>query len=70
MKNRTPHKKSENTRVAAYLRVSDPSQVDTHSLDAQMADIQRWCQRRGYELVRCYVEEGKSAYHRARRPTA
>jgi site-specific DNA recombinase len=48
-------------RVVAYIRVSDPSQVEGYSLDAQKADIIRWCQRRGYELVAIYVEEGKSA---------
>jgi site-specific DNA recombinase len=48
-------------RVVAYIRVSDPSQVEGYSLDAQKADIMRWCQRRGYELAAIYVEEGKSA---------
>jgi len=48
-------------RVVAYTRVSDPSQVEGYSLDAQKADIIRWCQRRNYELVGTYVEDGKSA---------
>jgi hypothetical protein len=30
-------------RVAGYRRVSDESQVDGHSLDAQLSEIQRWC---------------------------
>ena len=47
--------------MVAYTRVSDPSQVEGHSLDAQKADIIRWCQRRGYELISTYVEDGKSA---------
>jgi len=54
-------KKTSHLRVAAYLRVSDPSQVEKYSLDAQRADIKRWCKRHGYELVRVYTEEGKSA---------
>ena len=54
-------KKTSHNRVAAYLRVSDPSQVEKYSLDAQLADIKRWCKRHGYELVQVYVEEGKSA---------
>jgi site-specific DNA recombinase len=48
-------------RVVAYTRVSDPSQVEGYSLDAQEADIIRWCQRRNYKLVGTYVEDGKSA---------
>jgi DNA invertase Pin-like site-specific DNA recombinase len=48
-------------RVVAYIRVSDPSQVEGYSLDAQKADIIHWCHRRGYELAAIYVEEGKSA---------
>ena len=54
-------KRTTSKRVAAYLRVSDPSQVEKYSLDAQRADIERWCDRRGYQLVQVYVEEGKSA---------
>ena len=54
-------KKNLQMRVAAYLRVSDPSQVEKYSLDAQLADIERWCKRLGYELVRVYTEKGKSA---------
>ncbi len=54
-------RKTSNKRVVAYVRVSDPSQVEKYSLDAQQADIERWCKRLGHELVRVYVEEGKSA---------
>ena len=48
-------------RVAGYLRVSDPSQVETYSLGAQRAQIQRWCGRHGHELVRIYSEDGLTA---------
>ena len=48
--------------VAAYIRVSDNDQVDGYSLDAQVADIRRWCERQGYELIAIYREEGGSAH--------
>lgn len=54
-------KGKQQSRAAAYIRVSDPSQVETHSLDAQRADIQRWCTRHGHELVRVYSEDGLTA---------
>ena len=41
-------------------RVSDESQIEAHSLDAQRTEIQRWCQQRGYLLDHIYVE-GKSS---------
>ncbi|MEX2225568.1 MAG: recombinase family protein [Dehalococcoidia bacterium] len=49
-------------RAVCYVRVSDESQVDGHSLDAQRNEISRWCERHGYELVGFYCDEGKSAY--------
>ncbi|MGB2695641.1 MAG: recombinase family protein, partial [Dehalococcoidia bacterium] len=49
-------------RAAGLIRVSSPSQVDTHSLEAQKAEIARWCERRGYTLVHVYVDAGVSAY--------
>ncbi len=49
-------------KVLGYIRVSDESQVDGHSLDAQRAEIQRWCERNDYELVGVYADEGVSAY--------
>ncbi len=55
-------KKTPQTRVAGYIRVSDESQLDGHSLVAQRGEIERWCQQRGYILVRIYTEEGKSAH--------
>jgi site-specific DNA recombinase len=54
-------KKAVGQRVAGYIRVSDPSQVEGHSLDAQRAEIERWCARSGHELVRVYSEDGRSA---------
>lgn len=56
-------KKNESKqRVAAYIRVSDEEQVEGYSLEAQRTEIERWCQRQDYDLVRVYADEGKSAY--------
>ena len=48
-------------RVVAYIRVSDESQVDGYSLDAQRKEIEHWCERHGYELIAVYADEGISA---------
>ena len=55
-------KQSRSLKVAGYIRVSDETQVDGHSLQAQDTEIQRWCQHRGHQLVYIYREEGKSAH--------
>lgn len=49
-------------RVVAYIRVSDESQVDGYSLDAQRKEIERWCERHDYELIAVYADEGISAH--------
>ena len=49
-------------RAVAYIRVSDLSQVDGHSLDAQERLFYNLCENRGWSLVRIYREEGKSAH--------
>ena len=54
--------KGENIRVAGYIRVSDESQIEGHSLDAQQNEITRWCERRNYDLLSIYAEEGRSAH--------
>ncbi|MFQ6027730.1 MAG: recombinase family protein [Dehalococcoidia bacterium] len=43
-------------------RYARESHVQGYSLEAQRAEISRWCQRRSYELVKVYVEDGKSAH--------
>ncbi len=48
-------------RAANYIRVSDASQVDGHSLDAQERLFRQLCETRGWEPVRVYREEGCSA---------
>lgn len=49
-------------KVVAYLRVSDPSQVEGHSLDAQERLFYELCKSREWEPVKLYREEGKSAH--------
>ena len=57
-------------RAVAYIRVSSLSQVEGHSLDAQERLFKNLCKNRGWEPVRTYREEGKSAHVEAisRRP--
>ena len=57
----TLKKKSAGNRAAAYIRVSDESQVQGYSLDAQRIEIARWCERNGYQLILVYSDEGVSA---------
>ena len=49
-------------RAIAYTRVSDLSQVEGHSLDAQGRLFNELCRNRGWEPVGVYREEGKSAH--------
>ena len=52
---------SKGTAVG-YIRVSTEDQTQGYSLDAQRAEIERYCKREGYELVRIYSDAGKSAH--------
>jgi DNA invertase Pin-like site-specific DNA recombinase len=45
-------------RAAEYVRMSTEHQK--YSTDNQGADIRRYAERRGYEIVRTYADEGKS----------
>jgi len=49
-------------KAAGYIRVSSASQVDGYSLDAQENFFKDYCKSRGWEPVRIYREEGKSAH--------
>ena len=49
-------------RAVAYVRVSDVSQVEGHSLDAQERLFRELCKNRGWQPVRVYREEGRSAH--------
>jgi site-specific DNA recombinase len=53
---------SKGNRVVGYIRVSDESQVDGYSLNAQRTEITRWCDRQGHKLVGFYADEGVSAH--------
>ncbi len=57
-------------RAVGLKRVSSASQVEGHSLPAQERLIKEYCKARGWELVRLYSEEGRSAHVEtiARRP--
>jgi DNA invertase Pin-like site-specific DNA recombinase len=48
-----------------YTRVSDPSQVEGHSLEAQERLFYELCKARGWEPVGVYREEGRSAHSEA-----
>lgn len=48
-------------RAALYARVSSEEQVEGYSIDAQRRAFQALCQSRGWQALREYIEEGKSA---------
>ena len=49
-------------RAAAYIRVSDLSQVEGYSLEAQDRASKEYCQKREWTPVDVYREEGRSAH--------
>jgi site-specific DNA recombinase len=49
-------------RAVAYIRVSSASQVEGHSLDAQQRCFYDACKSHGWEAVKVYREEGKTAH--------
>ena len=49
-------------KAVAYVRVSDASQIEGHSLDAQERLFNELCKNRGWEPFHIYREEGKSAH--------
>src|SRR5215207_4302756 len=48
-------------RAALYERVSSEEQVEGYSLDAQDRAARAYCEAQGWEVVRVYRDEGKSA---------
>ncbi len=50
------------TRAAVYHRVSSEEQVEGYSLDAQQRATTAYCAAHGWELIREYRDEGKSAW--------
>lgn len=53
---------TEAKRAVTYIRVSDQSQVQGHSLTAQERLFRELCQNRGWQVVGVYREEGRSAH--------
>ena len=49
-------------RAVAYLRVSSRQQLEGHSLDAQERVFQEACSNKGWQVMRIYREEGRSAH--------
>ena len=49
-------------RAVGYVRVSTEDQTKGYSLDAQRAEIQRYCEQHEYQLDRFYSDEGVSAH--------
>ena len=49
-------------RAAGLFRVSDEDQVDGYSLDAQRRNFFEFCQRKGWDGMKTYTEEGRSAW--------
>ena len=55
-------------KAVIYTRVSDPSQVDNNSLEMQAKSCRKFAESKGYEVVRIYQEEGRSAKDVSSRP--
>lgn len=54
------------TKAAAYLRLSKAD--DGHGIDVQRASLERFCERRGLELVGAHVDDGASGRSTRKRP--
>ena len=48
-------------RAVLYERVSSEEQVEGYSLDAQDRAGRAYCEAQGWDVVRVYRDEGKSA---------
>lgn len=55
-------------QAVGYRRVSMQEQVNSHSLDAQESNIQRYVKDQGWELQNIYVDAGISAKKGSSRP--
>lgn len=55
-------------KAVIYIRVSDPSQIDNNSLATQRESCERFAKIKGFEVVKVFSEEGKSAKHINTRP--
>src|SRR5476649_2629262 len=61
MNNEFTNNSSQQKKAIIYLRVSTEEQVDNFSLGTQEEICTREAQRRNYEVVKIFREEGKSA---------
>ena len=52
----------ETIRAGGYFRVSDEDQLENYSMDAQHRAFSDLCQKRGWEPIATYYEEGRSAW--------
>jgi site-specific DNA recombinase len=48
-------------KAIIYVRVSDPRQVSKTSLETQEASCREWCERKGIDVARVFIERGESA---------
>ena len=55
-------KPTKGNRAFGYIRVSSREQILGHSLEAQETGIRRWREQNGYDSVRIFAEEGRSAH--------
>jgi len=46
-------------RAVIYIRVSDPSQIENHSLETQDKICREYAKTKGYEVVKLFREEGE-----------
>ena len=49
-------------RAVGYFRVSDEGQVDAFSSDAQRRAFADFCHQKGWDVVKTYSEEERSAW--------
>ncbi len=50
-------------RAVIYIRVSDPSQIENNSLETQEKECRKAAASQGYDVIRIFREEGRSAKH-------
>ena len=49
---------SEGKRVVGYVRVARGLPKDDSAIVGQKEEVQQWCQRNGFKIMKIYVEEG------------
>ncbi len=59
---------ADGKRAVIYLRVSTEEQVDNFSLDTQEGICRKEAEKRGYEIIEMFKEEGRSAKNIKGRP--